>query len=357
MQADRTAAVDLSTKPNHLELFYSVQWMKTETENNNVPYLSFFNDDNYNDSDLIITVKRDLSRYNDSAYGDNFGIEDGWKTVSMDVFRLPKCSNLFAAIIGPPTCVAGVGSQFLFLITLVLIVGSTSLISTRNHETLNSVAVLLYAVTSGIAGFVSAYLYRQFDGGNWITNVNLTTCLFTLPMILIWIMNNSISWAYGSTQALPYTTVVVIALLWLCIGYPLTVVGASIGRNFATSYSAPCRTRNIPRQLPQLPFHKSDFAIMFAGGFLPFRTTLSTKFIIFSAMSMEFYYIFSTIWGRETYTIHYLLLVVLLITVIVVATTSVALIYMKLSAEDYRWWWTSVLVGGCVFFVLFKKKP
>lgn len=124
---------------------------------------------------------------------------------------------------------------------------------------------------AGIAGFVSAYIYRQFDGWNWISNANLTTSLFTAPMILIWMLNNSISWAYGSTQALPYTTVIVIALIWLCVGYPLTVVGASIGKNFATSYTAPCRTRNVPRQLPHLPCHKTDFSLMLVGGFLPFR--------------------------------------------------------------------------------------
>uniref|UniRef100_A0A915PWY7 Transmembrane 9 superfamily member n=1 Tax=Setaria digitata TaxID=48799 RepID=A0A915PWY7_9BILA len=303
LQADQDSVSNLSAKPDTIELFYSVVWTETKQ------------------------IKNDLNRYNGKTLND-FTFESGWKSISTDVFRLPKFSTLFASIVG-------VGSQFLLLITIVLVIGSTKLISARNHEILNSVAVLLYAVTSGVAGFTSAYIYRQFGGKNWIVNTNVTTSLFTVPMILIWVLNNSVSWAYGSTQALPYTTVMGLALFWLFVGYPLTIVGAAIGKNCATSYSAPCRTRNIPRQLPQLPFYKASFVLMLFGGFLSF-----------SALSMELYYIFSTIWGRESYMIYYVMLIAFLIMVAVVATSSISLIYVKLSAEDYRWWWLSVFVGG-----------
>uniref|UniRef100_A0A0R3RF87 Transmembrane 9 superfamily member n=1 Tax=Elaeophora elaphi TaxID=1147741 RepID=A0A0R3RF87_9BILA len=276
---------------------------------------------------LRYVIKSDLNRYNGKTITD-FVFESGWKSISADVFRLPKFCILFASVIG-------VGSQFLLLITLVMIIGSTSLISPRNHEVLNSVAVLLYAVTSGVAGFTSAYIYRQFGEKNWIVNANVTTSLFAVPMILIWMLNNSVSWAYGSTQALPYTTVAVLGLFWLFVGYPLTVVGAAVGKNFAAPYSTPCHTRNIPRELPALPFYKTNFVLMLFGGFLSF-----------SAMSVELYYIFSTIWGRESYTIYYVLLIAFLIMITVVATSSITLIYVKLSAEDYRWWWLSIFIGG-----------
>lgn len=133
----------------------------------------------------------------------------------------------------------------------------------------------------GIAGFTSAYIYRQFGGKNWIANANIATSLFTVPMILIWMLNNSVSWAYGSTQALPYTTVIALGLFWLFVGYPLTVVGAAIGKNFAVPYSAPCHTRNIPRQLPQLPFYKTNFILMLFGGFLSFRFVFFFFILIF----------------------------------------------------------------------------
>lgn len=46
------------------------------------------------------------------------------------------------------------GTQFLFLVALILLVGATSLPSARQHDVLNTVAVLLYAVTTGKLSFV-----------------------------------------------------------------------------------------------------------------------------------------------------------------------------------------------------------
>jgi transmembrane 9 superfamily protein 1 len=37
----------------------------------------------------------------------------------------------------------------------------------------------------------------------------------------------------GSTQALPVTTIILLLLIWLCVGFPLTVLGGIIGKNRA----------------------------------------------------------------------------------------------------------------------------
>ena len=65
-----------------------------------------------------------------------------------------------------------------------------------------------------------------------------------------------------------------------------------------------------------------------------------------SAISVELYYIFATVWGREAYTLYGILLVVFLILISVTACISVALTYFQLSTEDYRWWWRSVFSSG-----------
>jgi transmembrane 9 superfamily protein 1 len=86
-------------------------------------------------------------------------------------------------------------------------------------------------VVSGIAGFVSASLYRKLNGDSWVWNINITSALFagqfsprlflfhralcSVPVFLVWAVSNSLSWAYQSTQALPYTTVIIIFLIWL----------------------------------------------------------------------------------------------------------------------------------------------
>lgn len=43
---------------------------------------------------------------------------------------------------------------------------------------MNSASILLYALTSFIAGFVSSNFYRKINGNNWVWNIILTTSFF-----------------------------------------------------------------------------------------------------------------------------------------------------------------------------------
>lgn len=147
--------------------------------------------------------------------------------------------------------------------------------------------------------------------------------------------NFSVAWAYGSTQALPFTTIIILLLVWVTIGYPLTVIGGIFGKNTAHSFDAPCRTKNICREIPPIPWYRNTFSHMVIGGFLPF-----------SAISVELYYIFSTLWGRDQYTLYGILTIVFFILLSVTACISISLTYFQLAAEDYRWWWRSVITSG-----------
>ncbi|KAJ8311280.1 hypothetical protein KUTeg_011165 [Tegillarca granosa] len=118
-------------------------------------------------------------------------------------------------------------------------------------------------------------------------------------------------------------------------GYPLTIIGGIFGKNWANGLDAPCRTKNIAREIPSVPWYRSAFAHCLVGGFLPF-----------SAISVEMYYIFATLWGREYYTLYGILFIVYGILLSVTACISVALTYFQLSAEDYRWWWRSIFSAG-----------
>ena len=66
----------------------------------------------------------------------------------------------------------------------------------------------------------------------------------------------------------------------------------------------------------------------------------------FSAISVELYYIFSTLWGRDQYTLYGILFVIFVILLSVTASISIALTYFQLAAEDYRWWWRSLISAG-----------
>ncbi|XP_077170088.1 transmembrane 9 superfamily member 1 [Paroedura picta] len=291
---------------------------------------------------LMRVLKNDLARYNldeeasSSSSGDDFDQGDnGWKIIHTDVFRFPPCRSLLCAVLG-------VGSQFLALGTGIIVMALLGMFNVHRHGAINSAAILLYALTCCISGYVSSNFYRQIGGECWVWNILLTTSLFSAPFFLTWSVVNSVHWANGSTQALPATTILLLLTVWLLVGFPLTVIGGIFGKNRAGPFDAPCRTKNIAREIPPQPWYKSTLVHMTIGGFLPF-----------SAISVELYYIFATVWGREQYTLYGILFFVFAILLSVGACISIALTYFQLSGEDYRWWWRSVLSAGSTGLFIF----
>lgn len=280
-------------------------------------------------------LRNDFTRYN-SEGEETLDDEDyGWKLISNDVFRFPPYKSLFCAVLGN-------GAQFLALAGGILLMAMIGLFNVHRHGSLNTAAFLIYALTSCISGYVSSKVYKQMNGEFWVWNINLAACLYTVPFFLTWSVINSVAWAYGSTQALPFTTIIILMLVWLTIGYPLTIIGGIFGKNTTYSFDAPCRTKNISREIPPIPWYRNTLAHMVIGGFLPF-----------SAISVELYYIFSTLWGRDQYTLYGILTIVFFILLSVTACISISLTYFQLAAEDYRWWWRSVITSGSAgIFVL-----
>ncbi|KAK2560122.1 Transmembrane 9 superfamily member 1 [Acropora cervicornis] len=289
---------------------------------------------------LMRVLKSDFAKYNitdDDEIADDLDQDEvGWKIIHADVFRFPPYKSWLCAILGA-------GCQFLTLCFGIIFMALLGLFNVHRHGSMNTAAVLLYALTCCISGYVSANFYKKIGGTNWVWNVVLTTSIFSVPFFVIWSIINSIAWYYQSTQALPYTTIILLMLIWLIVGFPLTIIGGIFGKNWAGGFNAPCRTKNIPREIPPMPWYRSTFVRMTVGGFLPF-----------SAISVELYYIFATLWGREQYTLYGILFIVFVILLSVTACISIALTYFQLSSEDYRWWWRSLMCGGSTSLFVFS---
>ncbi|KAI1902155.1 hypothetical protein AGOR_G00041790 [Albula goreensis] len=271
---------------------------------------------------LMRVLKNDFARYNveeDGGCDDLDQGDNGWKIIHTDVFRFPPYKSLLCAILG-------VGAQFLTLATGIIVMALLGMFNVHRHGAINSAAIVLYALTSCVSGYCSCRFYTQIHGQHWVWNIILTSTLFSGPLFLTWSVVNSVHWYSGSTQALPVSTVLLLLAVWALVGFPLTVIGGIVGKNKAGSFQAPC---------PHGSAHGHR-------GFLPF-----------SAISVELYYIFATVWGREHYTLYGILLCVFAILLSVGACISVALTYFLLSGEDYRWWWRSILSTGSTGIFIF----
>lgn len=238
---------------------------------------------------------------------------------------------------------------FIFILALV------GVFYPYNRGALFTALVVVYALTSGIAGYVASSTYFQMEGTNWVANIFyktsknkviryfylnshiccmqvsnllLTGSLFCGPLFLTFCFLNTIAIAYNATAALPFGTILVILLIWTLVTSPLLVLGGVAGKNSNTDFQAPCRTTKYPREIPSTVWYRGTIPQMAMAGFLPF-----------SAIYIELYYIFASVWGHRIYTIYSILFIVFIILIIVTAFITVALTYFQLAIEDHNWWW------------------
>lgn len=263
-----------------------------------------------------------------------------------DVFRSPGMLSLLCAAVGA-------GAHIFATVFVVLVMVLSGAASATKRGALLTTAIVVYAAFGIIGGFVSGWLYKQMKGQHWAWNAILTALLFPLPLSTVFTYVNLVAWSHNSTAALPTTVIAMICAIMVCICFPLTIVGASVGRNLPGDYRPPCRTNKVPREIPQVQeWYKRPFAQIFMAGFLPF-----------SAIYIELHYIFAAMWGHKIYTLFGILFMAFMMLTLVASFITVALTYFQLAREDYRWWWQAFVNGGATglfilgysFFYLFHR--
>jgi hypothetical protein len=274
-------------------------------------------------------LKNDFSKYMEIDEDELSEEETGWKMIHGDVFRGPPMGSLFTALIGS-------GAQIFYTVLFLLssvIVGAFK--ATRRGALLTAV-ILIYAVCGLAGGIFSGRLYKQLKGKDWVWNVILTASIFPFPLGLVFSVVNTVAWYSDSTAALPVTTIALMVAIILFVHFPLTVVGAVVGRNITEDFKPPSRTNKVPREVPQVTaWYKHPIAQLFMAGFLPF-----------SAIYIELHYIFASIWGHKIYTLFGILFIAFLMLIIVTSFITIALLYFQLARE--------VLSDDILFFLFFR---
>lgn len=364
VSADPLQRVDLSSGVHEIEFSYSVRWMSTTVTHEErmnryaqysflpqafeIHWLSIINSfvlvlllTGFLSIILMRVLKNDFTRYASSTDDDEDEEEEtGWKLLHGDVFRLPPLLSIFCAYVGT-------GAQLFSLIVFLLILAVMNTFYPGNRGAMYTAAIVLYALTAGTAGFVSAHLYCRLTGseaGQWAWNLVLSGTLFPAPLFLMFCFLNTVAIAYNSQTALPFGTILVIISIWALVTLPLTVIGGIIGRNLAKGKDlcAPCRTNKIPREVPSIPWYRQGPCQVFMAGFLPF-----------SAIYIELHYVFASVWGHKLYTLYGILFIAFGMLIVVTSFITVALTYFQLAIEDHRWWWRSLFSGGSTGFFVY----
>ncbi|CAJ1950349.1 unnamed protein product [Cylindrotheca closterium] len=287
---------------------------------------------------LLKSLRQDLARYNrvltDEEKADELE-ERGWKLVHADVFRPPAFSPLLLSV------ACGTGAQLLCMTFWTIVFSAFGFLSPAKRGALLMAELSFFVLMGAVAGYVAARMYKTFKGKAWQYATLCTALGFPGLCFVMFFTLDLMAWGYESTDAVPFTTIVVLLMMWFCISTPLVFLGAYYGYK-QDAIEIPVKTSSIPRQIPDQPwFMGAPFTLMI-GGILPF-----------GACFVELYFIMASVWMNYYYYVFGFLLLVFLILIITCAEITLLFNYFQLCNEDYHWWWRSFGTSGSTAIYVF----
>eukprot|EP01013_Petalomonas_cantuscygni_P009212 TRINITY_DN22015_c0_g1_i1.p1 TRINITY_DN22015_c0_g1~~TRINITY_DN22015_c0_g1_i1.p1 ORF type:complete len:628 (+),score=157.10 TRINITY_DN22015_c0_g1_i1:267-2150(+) len=273
------------------------------------------------------TLRGDIARYNALADAEDFPPDEtGWKLVHDQVFRAPPGLSLLAAY-------AGTGVQLIGMTFAVLLFATLGFLSPASRGALLTAMMLCFVFLGVYSGFTSARLMKTMGRPSW-RNTLLTATMVPGQLFVIFLFVNFFVWRAKSAAAVPFSTLLILILLWFCVEVPFVFIGSVLGYK-RSAISIPVRTSAIPRYIPEQPWYLRPVYTVMMGGVLPF-----------GAVFIELFFILTSLWLSRYYYVFPSLFVVFLILIVTCAEITVVMLYFQLCSEDYRWWWRSFFTSG-----------
>jgi len=289
---------------------------------------------------FLKNVYRDISRYNkvltDEEKAEEMD-EFGWKLVHADVFRPPSFSPMLLS------AAVGSGVQLIFMTALTILFAALGFLNPSFRGALLTSLLLFYSFMGVAAGYISSRLYKTFKGKKWQVCTALTAVGFPSLTFSVFFLVDMVAVAHHSTDAVPFTTMFVLVLLWFGVSVPLVFLGSYFGYKKPT-LEYPVVTSSIPREIPEQPWYLGPYVTTFIGGILPYL-----------AAFVELYFILSSMWMGLYYYVFGALSFVFILVILASAEVSILITYFQLCSENYNWWWRSFFNSGSAAFYVFLQ--
>lgn len=284
-------------------------------------------------------LKQDFSRYNDFNLSNEFQEEYGWKLLHGDVFR-PVTNVMLLSIL------VGSGFQLFWMIISSIILAAVGLTSPSARGSLPTMMLVLYALFGGVGSYMSMGVYKFMKGQYWKANMVLTPLLvpgFILSMIIG--LNFFLIFA-KSSGAIPASALMFTIFLWFVVSIPVSFIGSLLAIRRCHWDEHPTKTNELARHMPMLPWYLRTYA-----------ATMITNMFSFGSISVELYFIYSSLWFNKIFYMFGFLLVSFILLVITTTLTSVFVTYKALCHENWTWQWRAFTISGVgcgVYMFLFS---
>ena len=224
-----------------------------------------------------------------------------------------------------------------------------------------------------LSGYVSARLYKFFNGTAWLISFYINAALIPLSVSVMLLIIDCLNWyekltvekafrifgddlkgadfsdprtagKFYSSISLPQSDATFMYAFWLIINIPSVAFGTYRGYK-ADKIAVPVRTSRIEREIPktsEIPCHAQTWFTLTAGSLLTSLCVIS-----------ELFYLMASIWRHSYYFMFGYLGVSLLIMMFVVTQVSKVQTYWTLNSGNYQWQWKSFLIGFMVGLQLF----
>ncbi|KPI88002.1 transmembrane/endomembrane-like protein [Leptomonas seymouri] len=290
---------------------------------------------------MLRTVRKDLAIYFDEELDESEMREgSGWKLVRGDVFRPPPQAILLSTLVGA-------GSQISATMLVTMLLCSTGAVNPDIRGNFLTAILTVFLFLHIVSGFVTSRLLKLFGMDSWKVAMQ---CMATFPLALGGgiLTINFIHWINHTTAAIPFGTIVLIALMWVVVSLPFGAAGVFCGYRM-DRIAVAAKVSSIPRLIPAEAGSKTIYYAIL-GSVVPFV-----------ACCVEVSYVLNAFWREEQMYMFGLLTFFLLTVMALCAEVGIIVTYFTLCDEDYRWWWRSfgalAATGAYVFcFSIFFLK-
>lgn len=255
-------------------------------------------------------------------------VQVGWEKIRGDVFRQPEFGQILAVV-------TGIGAQ-VTLGTLVFLLEIVCFFSNQVMRPLTMTIGLVSLAASGVAnGFMTARFLKFFKSGEWKDAACLSVVMFPSYMFILFVANDFVEIASGSSDAVPLARGIGWSLAWLALDVPLSTYGAYKGFTMRLNFEADVAAvkGSEPKKMP-----------LYLRGYVACPIA---SLAIFMLVIVELNSLMDSFWGgMYLYALFGFLFIVFICLVCVTAMLSIVQTYWLLCNQNFNWWWRAYLTGA-----------